>query len=31
MLTCPKCGKPINADDAFCAKCGAALQPQATH
>jgi hypothetical protein len=28
-LTCPKCGKPINADDAFCAKCGASLQPQA--
>jgi cytochrome c-type biogenesis protein CcmI len=27
--TCPKCGKPINADDAFCAKCGTALQPQA--
>jgi hypothetical protein len=26
--TCPKCGKPISADDAFCAKCGAALQPQ---
>lgn len=26
--TCPKCGKPINADDAFCAKCGTALQPQ---
>ncbi len=28
-LTCPTCGKPINADDAFCAKCGTALQPQA--
>jgi hypothetical protein len=27
--TCPKCGKPISADDAFCAKCGTALQPQA--
>lgn len=27
--TCPTCGKPINADDAFCAKCGSALQPQA--
>lgn len=27
--TCPKCGKPINAGDAFCAKCGTALQPQA--
>lgn len=27
--TCPKCGKPINADDAFCAKCGAALRTQA--
>ena len=26
---CPKCGKPIKSDDAFCAKCGAALQPQA--
>ena len=26
--TCPKCGKPISADDAFCAKCGTALQPQ---
>jgi hypothetical protein len=25
---CPKCGKPINAEDVFCAKCGAALQPQ---
>lgn len=31
ILACPKCGKPINADDAFCAKCGTALQPQATH
>jgi hypothetical protein len=29
-LTCPQCGKPITADDAFCAKCGAALQTQAT-
>ncbi len=28
-LKCPQCGKPINADDAFCAKCGAALQAQA--
>jgi hypothetical protein len=28
-LMCPQCGKPINADDAFCAKCGTALQPQA--
>ena len=27
---CPQCGKPTNADDAFCAKCGAALQTQAT-
>jgi hypothetical protein len=26
--TCPQCGKPIGADDAFCARCGAALQPQ---
>jgi hypothetical protein len=25
---CPQCGKPINADDAFCAKCGAALRTQ---
>jgi hypothetical protein len=24
-LTCPTCGKPIKADDAFCAKCGTAL------
>ncbi len=29
-MTCPKCGKPINADDAFCAKCGAPLRTQAT-
>ncbi len=29
QLKCPKCGKPVNAEDAFCAKCGAALQPQA--
>ena len=29
-VTCPNCGKPIGADDAFCAKCGAALQTQAT-
>jgi hypothetical protein len=28
-FACPKCGKPAGADDAFCAKCGAALQPQA--
>jgi hypothetical protein len=28
--TCPKCGKPISADDAFCAKCGAALRAQPT-
>ena len=27
-LKCPQCGKPISADDAFCAKCGAALQTQ---
>jgi hypothetical protein len=26
--TCPKCGKPISAEDVFCAKCGTALQPQ---
>jgi parvulin-like peptidyl-prolyl isomerase len=30
-LTCPQCGKPIGSDDAFCAKCGAALQPQVAH
>ncbi len=29
--TCPKCGKPVNAGDAFCAKCGTALQPEAAH
>ena len=29
-LTCPKCGKPINADDAFCARCGTALRTQVT-
>jgi hypothetical protein len=27
-LQCPQCGKPVNADDAFCARCGAALRPQ---
>jgi hypothetical protein len=27
-FTCPRCGKPAAADDAFCAKCGAALQSQ---
>jgi hypothetical protein len=27
-LKCPQCGKPISADDAFCAKCGTALRPQ---
>jgi hypothetical protein len=27
-FTCPSCGKPAAADDAFCAKCGAALQSQ---
>lgn len=27
-LKCPQCGKPISADDAFCAKCGTALQTQ---
>ncbi len=30
VAACPKCGKPIRADDAFCAKCGTALQTQAT-
>ena len=30
VLMCPNCGKPISADDAFCAKCGTALQTQAT-
>ena len=30
VLACPNCGKPISADDAFCAKCGTALQTQAT-
>ena len=29
-LTCPRCGKPINADDAFCARCGTALRTQPT-
>ncbi len=29
-LSCPNCGKPINADDVFCSKCGTALQPQAS-
>jgi hypothetical protein len=28
LALCPKCGKPITAEDAFCAKCGTALQPQ---
>lgn len=28
-LTCPQCGKPITTDDAFCSKCGTALQSQA--
>ena len=28
--SCPHCGKPINADDAFCAKCGTALRAQPT-
>jgi hypothetical protein len=27
-LTCPNCGKPVNAGDAFCAKCGAAIGTQ---
>jgi hypothetical protein len=30
-LSCPQCGKLVSADDAFCAKCGAALQTQAAH
>jgi hypothetical protein len=25
-LACPNCGKPVSADDAFCAKCGASLR-----
>lgn len=29
-LACPQCGKPINADDVFCAKCGTALRTQPT-
>jgi len=29
-LTCPQCGKPINADDDFCARCGTALRTQVT-
>ncbi len=29
-VACPKCGKPINSDDAFCAKCGTALRTQLT-
>ncbi len=29
-LACPACGKPIGADDAFCAKCGTALRTQLT-
>jgi hypothetical protein len=29
-LVCPTCGKLINAEDAFCAKCGAALRTQLT-
>jgi hypothetical protein len=29
-LACPTCGKPVNTDDAFCAKCGTALRTQAT-
>ncbi len=28
VMACPKCGRPVKADDAFCAKCGTALQPQ---
>ena len=26
--TCPNCGKPIHAGDAFCSKCGAAIGTQ---
>jgi hypothetical protein len=29
-LTCPQCGKPINADDAFRVRCGTALRTQVT-
>ncbi|MCS7060159.1 MAG: zinc-ribbon domain-containing protein [Anaerolineae bacterium] len=27
-LTCPACGKAIQAEDRFCARCGQALQPK---
>ncbi len=27
-LTCPNCGKPIHAGDAFCSKCGAPIGAQ---
>jgi ssDNA-binding Zn-finger/Zn-ribbon topoisomerase 1 len=30
MQPCPTCAKPINADDAFCARCGTALRTQVT-
>ena len=28
-LKCPNCNKPVTAEDVFCSKCGASLQPQA--
>ena len=30
-LACPRCGKPITADDVFFSKCGTALLPQTAH
>jgi hypothetical protein len=30
-LVCPSCGKPIDATDKFCARCGAALNREAAH
>jgi hypothetical protein len=29
-LNCPKCGRPIDSSDRFCAKCGASLTVEAT-
>jgi hypothetical protein len=28
---CPKCGRPVDLSDRFCAKCGASLTVEATH